>query len=139
MIEEAALDRLLHFQPQEAPVLSVYVTFRPEMGLHGMKALLHSILKPVQELADSHELSHHARVSLRADLDRIHKIAEPLDLAWKGEEKELNRRARQGRQDELPEQRKEFLGRTLAIFACDNAGMYEQFELSRPVLDRAEV
>jgi peptide chain release factor subunit 1 len=139
MIEDAALDRLVHFQPQEAPVLSLYVTFRRAMGLHGMKALLHSLLQPVQELADSQALSHAGRVSLRADLARLHQIVEPLDLAWKGEEKELNRRARHGRHDELPDQRQALLGRTVALFACHHAGLYEQCELRRPVPDRAEV
>ena len=96
MIGEAELDRLLHFRAREALVLSVYVTFRPEEGLRGIRTRLHALLKPVQELADSDQLSHAARLSLRADLERIHEIAEPLDLAWKGEQKELDERAKRG-------------------------------------------
>jgi len=138
-IGEAELDRLLHFRSREALVLSLYVTFRQEQGLRGIKARLHSILKPIHELADSHELSHAARLSLRADLERIHEIAEPLDLAWKGEQKELDERSKRGRQEALPEKRRALLGRTVAIFACHHAGLYEQCELRQPVPDQVEL
>jgi hypothetical protein len=52
----ADLERLLHFRSREAPVVSLYVAFPKEQGLRGMKARLRSILKPVQDLADSDEL-----------------------------------------------------------------------------------
>lgn len=139
MLTADVLDRLVHFRSDDAPVLSVYVTFSPEEGFKRAKAVLHSVLKPIQELADSDRLSHEAKVSLRADLERIHEIAEPLDLVKKHDEKELNKRAKRGRVDQLPESRKELLGATVAVFACNQAGLYEQTELLRPVPDRAEV
>lgn len=139
MLSDEALNRLLHFRSDEAPVLSLYVTFSPEEGFKRAKAVLHSVLKPIQELADSDQLNHVAKVSLRADIERIHEIAEPLDLVKKHDEKELNKRAKRGRVDQLPETRKELLGTTIAVFACSQAGLYEQTELPRPVPDRAEV
>jgi hypothetical protein len=60
MFARADLERLLHFRSREAPVVSLYVTFPKEQRLRGMKARLHSILKPVQDLADSDELPHGA-------------------------------------------------------------------------------
>ena len=139
MFPRAELDRLLHFRSREAPVVSLYVTFPKEQGLRGMKARLHSLLKPVQALADAGELPHAARLSLRADIERIHDIAKPLDLAWKGEDKELAELRKRARQEALPEQRRELLGRTVAIFACHQAGLYEQRVLGHPLRDRVEL
>jgi peptide chain release factor subunit 1 len=139
MFARTELDRLLHFRSAEAPVVSLYVTFPKEQGLRGMKAHLHSMLKPVQDLADSDELSHASRLSLRADIERIHEIAKPLDLASIGDDKELDELKKRGRTEQLPEQRKELLGRTLAIFACHQAGLYEQRELDHPLPDRVEL
>jgi hypothetical protein len=62
MFARADLERLLHFRSQEAPVVSLYVAFPKEQGLRGMRARLHSILKPVQDLADSDELPHASRL-----------------------------------------------------------------------------
>ena len=139
MFAKAELNRLLHFRSPEAPVVSLYINFPKEQGLRGMKARLHSLLKPAQALADAGELPHAARVSLRADIERIHDIAKPLDLAWKGEQKELEELRKRGRREALPEQRKELLGRTLAIFACHQAGLYEQREFDHPLPDRVEL
>lgn len=73
---------------------------------------LHSLLKPVKELADSDELDHDHRLSLRADLEQV------LELTTRGTELQ---------------------GRTLAVFACHQAGLYEEMELPRTVRDRVEV
>lgn len=111
MIEH--IDRLIHFRSSEFPVLSVYVAIPPDPGeLSGVEARLHSVLKPVRELADSDELAHHPRESLRADMARV------LDLATRASELQ---------------------GRAIAVFACQRGGLYEEVVLPRRVRDRAVV
>ena len=114
-LDRNAVDRLVHFRPPrapDAPVLSVYVTIPADPGEMAMETRLHSLLKPVKELADSNELDHYARLSLRADIERM------LELTTRGTE---------------------FQGRVLAVFACHEGGLYEEMALPRTVHDQVEV
>ena len=105
------LDRLLHFAPTGAPVLSVYFAIPPD-NRREPKVALHSFLKPVRELAESHQLAHQERESLRADVDKI------LALAGR-----INGMA----------------GRGVAVFTCHQESFYEEVALPRLVRDRATV
>lgn len=113
MIDSGVVDRLLHVRSTDAPVLSVYLAVPPEPDeIRGVESRLNSLLKPVRELADSHELSHYGRESLRHDVDRA---------------LELGTRAR------------ELQGRAAAVFACEQEALNEEVVLPRRVRDRVEL
>jgi peptide chain release factor subunit 1 len=113
VIGQDVVDRLLRFRSTDALVLSVYVSVPADPGqLRGVDARFHSLLDPLHELADSRELSHTQRESLRADIARALEVAP---------------RARTAE------------GRAIAIFASHQAGLYEEVVLPRAVRDRAVV
>jgi peptide subunit release factor 1 (eRF1) len=113
VVDPEIVDRLLHFSTEDAPVLSVYLGVPADPGeLRGVESRLHSILKPVRELAASQDLAHDERESLRHDLDCV------LELA--------------GRVRELQ-------GHGVAVFASNRADLYEEIVLPRRVRDRAVV
>jgi peptide chain release factor subunit 1 len=109
---EDVLDRLVEFRATGAPVLSVYfdVSADPD-ALKSFHARVYLLLKPMYELATSSELTHAARESVRADIAKIEGLAE------------------RGRSD--------LLGRSVAVFACSLAGLYEEVALATHVRDRA--
>ena len=111
-LDRDAINRLVHFRSPEAPVLSVYVAVPADPGEIAMQTRLRSLLKPVKELADSDQLEHYPRLSLRTDLDRV------FELATRGTELQ---------------------GRAVAVFACHQEGLFEEIELARTVRDRVEV
>jgi peptide chain release factor subunit 1 len=111
-LDRDAIDRLVHFRSPKAPVLSVYVAVPADPGEIAMQTRLRSLLKPVKELADSDQLEHYPRLSLRTDLDRV------FELATRGTELQ---------------------GRSVAVFACHQEGLFEEIELARTVRDRVEV
>jgi peptide subunit release factor 1 (eRF1) len=113
VLRQEVIDRLLRFRSAEAPVLSVYVAIPADPGeLRGVETHFNSTLKPVRELAESGELSHAQRESLRADVNQVMAVAA---------------RARS------------IKGRAVGIFACKTAGLYEEVDLPRRVRDRAVV
>jgi peptide subunit release factor 1 (eRF1) len=113
VIDTGVVDRLVHFRSREAPVLSVYLGIPPDPDeVRGVESRLHSLLKPVRELADSDGLTHYGRESLRHDVDRVL---------------------------ELKERAREIHGHGVAVFACDREGLYEELVLPRRVRDRTEV
>jgi peptide chain release factor subunit 1 len=108
-----ALKRLLHFRSPEIPVVSVYWSVPEDLGqVKAGKSLLHDAAKAVRERADSHDLSHDARMSLRADADRIVE----LDLL-------------------VPFMQ----GRTVAFFRCSHLDFEEAVVVPSWVRDRVEV
>jgi len=113
VIDPEVVERLLQLSSEDAPVLSVYLAVPADPGeLRGVETRLHSMLKPVRELAESDALGHVERESLRHDLDRVVDVAN---------------RAR------------ELKGRGIGIFACEHAGLYEEIVMPRRVRDRAVV
>jgi peptide chain release factor subunit 1 len=113
VIDPEVIDRLLHFTSEDAPVLSVYLAVPADPGeLRGVESRLHSLLKPVHELADSDELGHYERESLRHGVDRARDIANRV---------------------------REFEGHSVGVFVCDRAGLYEEVVLPRSVRDRVVV
>ena len=93
-------------------MVSVYLALHP--GPDARRALrtkADSLLHRIRSLASDGSLDHDARMSLRADIERIERIS-----------------------------RTEMPGRgTLAIFACSGAGVLELVRLPRPVGDRIMV
>jgi peptide chain release factor subunit 1 len=111
LVGHEVVDRLIRFRSADAPVLTVYLAIPTDPGeLPGVEARLHSLLKPVREMAESHELPHAQRESLRADVNRVLSITT---------------RAR------------EVQGRSVALFACQQAGLLEEVDLPRRVRDQA--
>jgi peptide chain release factor subunit 1 len=111
LVGHEVVDRLLRFRSADAPTLTVYLVIPPDPGeLPGVEARLHSLLKPSREIVESHELTHTQRESLRADVNRVLSILT---------------RAR------------EVQGRSVAIFACQQAGLLEEVDLPRRVRDQA--
>jgi peptide chain release factor subunit 1 len=109
-----AVNRLVHFRPSDAPVVSVYVPIPYEPGeLKGVHARFHSLLQQLRDLLHSEELDHNRRESLRADIARI--------------------------EDEVVPGASEFKGRGVAVFACHKANMFQLVVLPRPVRERVVV
>lgn len=113
MIDHDAVNRLVAFRSLDAPVLSVYVGVPTDPGqLVNAQTTFNSLLKQVRDLVASPDLTHAQRESLRADADKALS---------------LGRRAPQ------------FQGRGVAMFACSQAGLYEEITLPASVRNRAVV
>lgn len=109
-----AVDRLVAFEPSDAPVLSVYVPIPYEpRDLKNVEARFTALLQTVRDQLESEELDHDARESLRTDMKRV--------------------------ADEVAPVASEFKGRGVAVFACHRAGLFEQVVLPRPVRERVVV
>ena len=66
------IEQLVGFRSTDAPVVSLYVPVPADPGeVDGTSARVRSMLKPARELADSDDLDHYARNSLRADIALI--------------------------------------------------------------------
>ena len=106
------LDRIERLHGEGLPVVSVYLAVHPGPDARRtLRTKADSLLHRVRSLATDGSLDHDARMSLRADIERIERIA-----------------------------RTETLGRgALAIFACSGAGVLELVRLPRPVRDRIMV
>jgi peptide chain release factor subunit 1 len=91
--------------------LSVYLGVQrgPE-GFREAQSSLHSLLEPAKREANSDELGHEGRNSLRADLAQVSDLVNEL---------------------------RSFQGWSLAVFACHSSGLYEQILLPRLVRDLA--
>lgn len=111
MVDHEVIDRLLRFRSADAPVLTVYLSVPADPGeLRAVEARCHSLIKPIRDLADSGELPHSHKESLRADIDRVL---------------------------EIPTRASELQGRSVAVFACQQAGLFEEVVLPRRVRDEA--
>jgi hypothetical protein len=105
VINRELVDRLIHFRTTDAPVLSVHFSVPIDRGeLRGIRGRLETLLKPVREYADSSQLDHYQRESLRKDVQRVIELS--------------------GRVGSLE-------GRGVSVFACDRAGVYEEVVLPR--------
>jgi peptide subunit release factor 1 (eRF1) len=113
MITVKTIDRLIEFDSGGLPVLSVYVRVPAEKASRStLNSEVSSLIHQVRPLADDKSLEHEARVSLRSDIERIE--AEATQELWKP-------------------------GRTVAIFACSGAGLYEEISLPRLIRERVMV
>jgi peptide subunit release factor 1 (eRF1) len=113
MITMETIDRLIQFDSGGLPVLSVYVRVPAEKAARStLNAEVSSLIHQVRPFANDKSLDHEARVSLRADIERIE--AEGTQELWKP-------------------------GRTVAIFACNGADLYEEVSLPRLIRERVMV
>lgn len=113
MLDQDAIDRLLHFRSPDAPVLSVYLTIPSDPAqLRDVETTLNSMLKPIRDYAASAGLTHDQQLSLRADADAAQGIA--------------NRAAT-------------FQGHGIGLFGCSQSGMHEEVILPGPVRDQAVI
>ncbi|MCU1377111.1 MAG: hypothetical protein JWN29_94 [Acidimicrobiales bacterium] len=106
-----ALDSLRRFRSPDAPVVSLYLSVPEDPGqLKAAKSKLHELVKPVRELAESDELSHDERESLRADAARMLELESLLVPTLQG--------------------------RTLAFFRCSRYAFEESVVVPRRLRDR---
>jgi peptide chain release factor subunit 1 len=106
-----ALDSLLRFRSPDAPVVSLYLAVPDDPGqLKAAKSKLHALVKPVKDLAESDDLSHEERESLRVDAHRMLEL-ETLVLPT-------------------------LQGRTLAFFRCSRFAFEESVVVPRRLRDR---
>jgi peptide subunit release factor 1 (eRF1) len=113
VLGQEEVDRLLSFRSNDAPVLSTYVGIPPDPGeLKGVHARFLSALQPVRDMVESAQLTHAQRESLRSDVERVLEVATRAGSAQ---------------------------GRAIGVFACRQAGFYEEIQLPRVVRDRVVV
>ncbi|HZQ29094.1 MAG TPA: hypothetical protein VFA94_15460 [Acidimicrobiales bacterium] len=113
MLPHRVLDRLLHFRSAGAPVVSIYIAVPADPSeVRAAQPALHTLVKPVRELAESDELPHAARESLKADVAKILELV-PRTMTLQG--------------------------KALGVFACSDAGLYEEVTLPRHVRNRVVV
>jgi peptide chain release factor subunit 1 len=112
MLTADTVDRIVQFDGRALPVTSIYTSIDPDPGLReDLLSRVSSLLDQVRPLAKDGTADHEARLSVRADLDRI--------------------------RDALAEKRWRPGG--MAIFACSGRDLYEEIALPRPVRDRIMV
>jgi peptide chain release factor subunit 1 len=114
LLSKERVKELAQFRAPDQSVLSVYTYIPADPGeIRGIHAHVESVLQPVMRLIDSGDLAHAPRESLRTDVARI--------------------------LEEVPTQGQDLLGRTVAVFACHQAGLYEETLIARETRERAVV
>lgn len=112
MITHDTIDRLLRFDGQGIPVVSVYLGVdRTPSARDGLRSHAASLLGTVRPMAEDRSLEREARLSLRADIERIETAV--------GEE-----RWKPG---------------SVALFSCTGRGLFEEVTLPRTLRDRSMV
>jgi peptide subunit release factor 1 (eRF1) len=117
MLTAETVDRIVRFNGQSfngrgLPVTSVYACVEADPGLReDLQVRVSSMLDQIRPLAKNGSAGHEARLSVRADIQRINQA--------------------------LAEERWRPAG--VAIFACSGAGLYEEVTLPRPVRDQVTV
>jgi peptide subunit release factor 1 (eRF1) len=110
---DEAIRTLLSFRSEDPPIVSVYWSVSEDVGqLKAGTSKLHDVAKVVREYAESKDLSHRARTSLRADAERILEFGELVPTMQ---------------------------GRTLALFRCSDRDFEEATILPGWVRDRVEI
>jgi len=111
MITAETVNRIVQFQADGLPVVSLYVPIDPGMSQSGVHSRVTSLVDQIDGLAQERDLPHEPRLSLRGDIARIReRMAEE---AWQP--------------------------KGLAVFSCSGRGLYEEVTLSRAVRDRIVV
>lgn len=111
MITADTVERIVGFNGDGLPVLSLYGRIEPGASRRQVHSRVLSLLDQVRPMARDHGLDHQARLSLRADAERI---AEALDTE----------RWQPG---------------TMAVFACSGREFYEEVPLPRLLHQRVTV
>src|ERR1700722_15244220 len=112
MLTAETVDRIVGFDGQDLPGTSIYAGVEPDPGLReDLQVRMSSMLDQIRPLAKNGSAGHDARLSVRADIQRI--------------------------KEALAEERWRPAG--VAIFACSGRGLYEEVPLPRPVRDQVIV
>jgi peptide subunit release factor 1 (eRF1) len=112
MLSVETVDQLLRFDGQGMPVLSFYVHVDTDPGhREDLHAHVSSLVDQVHTAAQDESLNYDARMSVRADLDRVREAL--AEQHWKPG--------------------------GMAIFACSARGLYEEVALPRQVGDEVTV
>jgi len=112
LLTAGTVDAIVGFDGQDLPVTSIYASVERDPGLReDLQVRMSSMLDQIRPLAKNGSAGHDARLSVRADIQRI--------------------------KEALAEERWRPAG--IAIFACSGRGLYEEVPLPRPVRDQVIV
>lgn len=78
MTTQETIDRILRFDGDGLPVVSMYVRVEPDGSVH---TRVSSLLDQLEPMGKDHSLEHAARLSIRGDLERIARTA--TEERWK--------------------------------------------------------
>ena len=109
MITAATIRRIRDVETDELPVISMYVTVPVDVGERSrIKTRVTSLLEQVRPLGEHHTLGHDARLSVRADLERIEDLC--ANERWQPP--------------------------AVAVFSCSGRSFLEEVQLPRRTGDR---
>jgi hypothetical protein len=112
LLTAGTVDAIVGFDGQDLPVTSIYASVERDPGLReDLQVRMSSMLDQIRPLAKNGSAGHDARLSVRADIQRI--------------------------KEALAEERWRPAG--VAIFACSGRGLYEEVPLPRSVRDQVMV
>jgi peptide chain release factor subunit 1 len=112
MAPAETIDRLIRFDAGGLPVVSLYVGVPEDAGARrSVGSQISSLLHAIRPLAEDKSIEHEARMSLRADIERL----------------------------ENPDEHARWPPGTVAVFACHGAGLFETVSLPRQIRERAVV
>lgn len=112
MLTAGTVDAIVGFNGQDLPVTSIYASVERDPGLReDLQVRMSSMLDQIRPLAKNGSAGHDARLSVRADIQRIKEAL--AEERWRPE--------------------------GVAIFACSGRGLYEEVPLPRPVRDQVVV
>ncbi|MCW2880674.1 MAG: hypothetical protein JWQ95_4774 [Sphaerisporangium sp.] len=110
MITTETIDRIIRFNGGDVPVVSLYVGVGQD-GPTALSTQVNSLLHEIRPLGQDSSLGRQARLSIRADIERIESL-EGLERVETG---------------------------AVAVFSCTEGDLFEQLVLPRPVRDRVMV
>jgi peptide subunit release factor 1 (eRF1) len=111
MITAETVNRVIQFQGDGLPVVSLYVDVDPGASRRELRSRVTSLVDRVDSLAKDRTAEHEQRLSLRADIERIRERLR--EEAWQP--------------------------RAIALFSCSGHGLYEEVPLPQRVRDRIVV
>ena len=111
MIAAETINRIIQFQGDGLPVVSLYVPVGLGVSRTEVHSRVTSLVDQLEPLAKDRSAEHERRMSLRADIERI--------------------------KERLGEER--WQPGAIAIFSCSERGLYEEISLPRRVRDRIVV
>jgi peptide chain release factor subunit 1 len=112
MAASDTIERLVRFDGRGLPVMSLYVGVPEDPGLRrAVGSQVSSLLHAIRPLAEDKSIEREARLSLRADIERL----------------------------ENPDEHARWPPGTVAVFACHGAGLFETVALPRQIRERAVV
>jgi peptide subunit release factor 1 (eRF1) len=108
MITAETVNRIIRYQGEGLPVVSLYVAIDPGVSQSYVHSHVTSLLDQIDGIAKDRGLGHEQRLSLRGDIERIKERMSEEVWPPKG----------------------------MAVFSCSGRGFYEEVALPRAVRDR---